>query len=127
SHTFLGTYGAVWRDDGWGLAWLLVQLAALAVTVRAGLAAARARPAVQLRRGRIDSVACAHLRLGPARVRKRTARLGGGVRRDPAITRGAATCPAEFRRRRLLCALRWRDRLGAAAVRLLRRLRPGLP
>lgn len=43
SHSFLGTYGAVWRADVWAVVWLVVQLAALAVGLRTTLLAARDR------------------------------------------------------------------------------------
>lgn len=45
SHAFLGTYGAVWREDVWGIVWLVAQLAALAVGLRNSLLAARERRA----------------------------------------------------------------------------------
>lgn len=43
SHVSLGTYGAVWREDVWGLAMLAVQLALVAVGLRTALLAARSR------------------------------------------------------------------------------------
>ena len=43
SHAFLGTYGAIWREDVWAVVWLVVQLAALAVGLRTTLRAARDR------------------------------------------------------------------------------------
>ena len=42
SHAFLGTSGAVWREDLWGIGLLAVQLAMVAVGLRTALLAARA-------------------------------------------------------------------------------------
>ena len=124
SHTFLGTYSALWRADIWGVLVLGVQLAVVLVGLRTALLACRSGTAAapELPRALAVSVLPALLLAGvtvgnPARASVAAPWLGPGVVVLAAVA--AVVCALSLRPGRLMAGLAGAVLTGATATILL--------
>lgn len=124
SHTFLGTYSALWREDVWGVVVLGSQLALVLVGLRTALLACRSGTAAApaLPRALAVSVLPALLLAGvtvgnPARASVAAPWLGPGVVVLAAVA--AVVCALYLRPGRLLAGLAGAVLTGATATILL--------